>query len=378
SAALESSESSVLSVKELMKNHKITVPESYLRLDQEPPNPLNGTHVSAWIPTFDLESLLSKEDKEFQLEKLHAICKEWGIFQLVNHGVSSSLLAKLKHDMLEFYELPMEEKMKYKIKPGDVEGYGAVARSDGKLDWGDRVYMITNPIQRRKSHLLPELPSSLRKTLESYLLELQKLALKLLGLVMGKALNIESKEIEEIFEDGMQSVRMNYYPPCPKPEVVMGLTPHSDATAITILHQVNGVDGLEIKKDGVWIPARILPNALVVNVGDILEIMSNGVYRSVEHRATVNSVKERISIAFFVNPKFDARVGPLTSLINPDNPPLFRRVLMEEYVKTFFSRKLNGKSHLEYMKIENVYGVLFDICIPGCISVCFYMDSAEK
>lgn len=80
----------------------------------------------------------------------------------MNHGVSSSLLAKLKHDMLEFYELPMEEKMKYKIKPGDVEGYGAVARSDAKLDWGDRVYMITNPIQRRKSHLLPELPSSLR------------------------------------------------------------------------------------------------------------------------------------------------------------------------------------------------------------------------
>ena len=89
---------------------------------------------------------------------------------------------------------------------------------------------------------------------------------------MGKALNIESKEIEEIFEDGMQSVRMNYYPPCPKPEVVMGLTPHSDATAITILHQVNGVDGLEIKKDGVWIPARIISNALVVNVGDILEV----------------------------------------------------------------------------------------------------------
>lgn len=90
----------------------------------------------------------------------------------MNHGVSSSLLAKLKHDMLEFYELPMEEKMKYKIKPGDVEGYGAVARSDGKLDWGDRVYMITNPIQRRKSHLLPELPSSLRFNSPSIILSL--------------------------------------------------------------------------------------------------------------------------------------------------------------------------------------------------------------
>lgn len=91
------------------------------------------------------------------------------MMQLVNHGVSSSLLAQLKHDMLEFYELPTEEKMKYKIKPGDVEGYGTFARADAKLDWGDRVFMITNPIQRRKPHLLPELPSSLRFNSPSFL-----------------------------------------------------------------------------------------------------------------------------------------------------------------------------------------------------------------
>lgn len=95
--------------------------------------------------------------------------------------------------------------------------------------------------------------------------------MELLG-AMGKALKMDAKEMEEMFEDGRQSVRMAYYPPCPTPGQVMGLAPHSDASGITILHQVNGVDGLEIKKDGVWIPARILPNALVVNVGDILEV----------------------------------------------------------------------------------------------------------
>ena len=92
-----------------------------------------------------------------------------------------------------------------------------------------------------------------------------------LGL-LGKATNMELKEVEDLFDDGMQSIRMTYYPPCPQPELVVGLTPHSDASGITILNQVNGVEGLEIKKDGVWIPVTFLPDAFVVNVGDIMEV----------------------------------------------------------------------------------------------------------
>ena len=80
------------------------------------------------------------------------------------------------------------------------------------------------------------------------------------------------KEMIELFDDGMQAVRMAYYPPCPKPELVMGLTPHSDITLLTILHQVNGVDGLQIRKDGLWFPLNFNPDAFVVNVGDILEV----------------------------------------------------------------------------------------------------------
>ena len=107
--------------------------------------------------------------------------------------------------------------------------------------------------------------------MECYFAELQKLAMMLLGF-MVRALKLEKGEMEELFDDGMQSVRLTYYPPCPQPERVVGLTPHSDASGITILLQVNGVDGLQIKKDGVWIPVSFLPDVLVVNVGDILEV----------------------------------------------------------------------------------------------------------
>lgn len=110
-----------------------------------------------------------------------------------------------------------------------------------------------------------------RNTLEAYFHELQNLSRKIFVMI-AKNLKLEIKEMEELFEDGMQSVRLNYYPPCSKPELVMGLIPHSDATGITILRQVNGVDGLQIKKDGVWIPLSIIPEALVINLGDILEV----------------------------------------------------------------------------------------------------------
>lgn len=110
-----------------------------------------------------------------------------------------------------------------------------------------------------------------RETMEAYLKELQKLALTLLE-HLGKALMIEMREMKEMFDDGMQSVRITYYPPCPQPEQVMGITPHSDATGITILHQVNGVEGLQLKKDGVWIPVNFHPDAFVVNIGDVLEV----------------------------------------------------------------------------------------------------------
>ncbi|XP_049406327.1 codeine O-demethylase-like [Solanum stenotomum] len=155
-----------------------------------------------------------------------------------------------------------------------------------------------------------------------------------------------------MYEKGMQSMRMNYYPPYPKPELVTGLGTHSDGSAITIVHQVDGVDGLQVKQDGVWIPVEFIPNAFVVNIGDILEIWSNGVYKSPEHKVTVNEHTSRISIGVFFMPKQEAEIGPAHSLINSTNPALFTSVTMDKYLKEFFSRKLAVKTYLDHMKIN--------------------------
>ncbi|XP_057797667.1 LOW QUALITY PROTEIN: protein SRG1-like [Salvia miltiorrhiza] len=335
-----------ISVQELMKTKIHEIPQKYV-IDQEP-----AMASESSVPIVDMKSFFSSaEAKAWELEKFHSACKEWGIFQLVNHGLEASLLERLRREIQEFYALPLEERLKYRIRAGEFEGYGQHLlqnSGDQKVDWADRFYMITNPIRRRKPHLFPELPDSLRESLEGFISELQKLAKALLGLV-AEALKIDIKDIEEMFEDGMQSVRMNYYPPCPEPDKVIGLTPHSDGSGLTILLQVNGVEGLQIKKDGVWMPVKFLPEALAVNLGDIVEVLSNGLYKSIEHRATVNSEKERISIAMFCNPNFQANVGPSPALLTHQTP-IFKTMSMEEYVNGFFSRRLKGK-FLDTMRI---------------------------
>ncbi|KAK8477347.1 hypothetical protein V6N11_029208 [Hibiscus sabdariffa] len=334
-------------VQELAKKPLKQVPPRYVRTDEDSPI-VSHTSPSPQVPVLDLQKLSSEEE----LEQLHHACKEWGFFQLVNHGVSSELLEKVKMEVQQFFNLPMEEKKKLWQKPDEVEGFGQgfVVSDEQKLNWGDIFYMVTLPTYLRKPHLFPNLPLALRETLEAYSAELKHLAMKLLDL-MAKVLGMDPNDMRVLFEEGHQGMRMNYYPPCPQPELAIGLNSHSDASGLTILLQINEMEGLQIRKNGVWVPIKPLPNAFVINLGDVAEILSNGIYQSVEHRATVNSVKERVSIATFYNPNFDVEMGPAPSLITPQTPPLFKRVRVHDFYKGYLSRELRGKSYVDTLRL---------------------------
>ncbi|KAJ4703750.1 2-oxoglutarate (2OG) and Fe(II)-dependent oxygenase superfamily protein [Melia azedarach] len=343
----------VPSVQELAEQTIFSLPPRYLRPDQDPPIVPSNTWLPS-IPVIDLQKLLVGDSIDKELERLHSACREWGFFQVINHGVSTTLMEKFKLETENFFQLPYEEKKKLWQEPDNHEGFGQlfVVSEEQKLDWSDMFYITTLPLNLRRNELFQKLPLSLRETLESYSAEVRKLAMAILA-YMAKALKMDGEEMTECFSDGVQSMRMNYYPPCPEPDKTIGFTPHSDADALTILFQLNETEGLQIRKDGRWVPVKPLPNALVVNIGDIMEIVSNGIYRSIEHRATVNSTKERMSIATFYSSKLDSELGPARSLIGPNNPAIFQRVALEKYFKEFFARKLNGKAYLDFMRIDN-------------------------
>lgn len=95
---------------------------------------------------------------------------------------------------------------------------------------------------------------------------------------LAKNLGIKPGTISNIFKDQPQGMRINYYPPCPKADKVLGISSHTDATGLTLLLQVSDVQGLQIKKDGKWFPVDPLPGAFVVNIGDILEVTNSKAY----------------------------------------------------------------------------------------------------
>jgi isopenicillin N synthase-like dioxygenase len=254
----------------------------------------------------------------------------------------------------KFFKLPLEEKKKFGQKEGDYQGYGQVfvVSDEQKLEWGDMFFMTTSPSERRRPHLFPKLPLPFREDLDTYFSELKNLATRILDR-MANALKIDTTEFRELFGEGDQSVRMNYYPPCPQPELVMGLNPHSDSGGLTILLQANEVEGLQIRIDGLWIPVKPLPDAFIINVGDMLEIMTNGIYRSIEHRAIVNSKKERLSLATFYGPGVEGNIGPAPSLTTPNNPAVFKTMNVLDYHKGYLSRELRGKSYLDTLRVQN-------------------------
>ncbi|XP_020261314.1 S-norcoclaurine synthase 1-like, partial [Asparagus officinalis] len=284
------------------------IPQRYMRSDVEAG--FHGTIVDE-IPVINLGRLQDLESSEAEAAMLKFACEEWGFFQLINHGVPDDVIESLKADIEEFFQLPIEEKKAYAQLPDSMEGYGHafVVSEEQKLDWADMFFLRTRPLGFRSMRFWPKNPASFRDTLDKYSAELKKVADFLLG-SMAKNLGLCAEEFTELFDNGVQSVNMNYYPPCPLANKVLGISPHSDSTGLTLLLQVNQVEGLQIKRNGGWLPIKPIPGAFIVNIGDILEIYTNGKYKSIEHRAVVNPEKERQSIAAFHGPSYDASVGP--------------------------------------------------------------------
>ena len=116
-----------------------------------------------------------------------------------------------------------------------------------------------------------QLIGQIRESLDKYSWELHQVTMLLLKF-MSRNLGLNPMTLPSVFEEGTQGVRMNYYPPCVLANKVMGLTPHSDATGLTLLLQVNDVQGLQIKKNGKWLPVKPVPGAFIVNIGDVIEV----------------------------------------------------------------------------------------------------------
>ncbi|KEH23007.1 putative thebaine 6-O-demethylase [Medicago truncatula] len=341
----------VPNIQETVRKNPLKVPERYVRSEEEIEKVLYMPHFSSQVPVIDF-GLLSHGNKN-ELLKLDIACKEWGFFQIVNHGMEIDLMQRLKDVVAEFFDLSIEEKDKYAMPPDDIQGYGhtSVVSEKQILDWCDQLILLVYPTRFRKPQFWPETPEKLKDTIEAYSSEIKRVGEELinsLSLIFG----LEEHVLLGLHKEVLQGLRVNYYPPCNTPEQVIGLTPHSDASTVTIVMQDDDVTGLEVRYKGNWVPINPIPNALVVNLGDVIEVLSNGKYKSVEHRAMTNKNKRRTSFVSFLFPRDDAELGPFDHMIDDQNPKMYKEITYGEYLRHTLNRKLEGKTQTDATKIK--------------------------
>ncbi|KAL0444199.1 UNVERIFIED_CONTAM: protein SRG1 [Sesamum latifolium] len=152
-----------------------------------------------------------------------------------------------------------------------------------------------------------------------------------LASAISEGLGLDDGYVAKFLGEGFQILAANYYPPCPEPDKTLGLAAHSDHGALTILME-NGVEGLQVNYNGTWIALQ--------------HILSNGKYKSAEHRATVNAQKTRISIAVGHGPALSSSIAPATPLVDQTEGAHFQPIVYKDYIKLQQSSTIRGKSAL--------------------------------
>ncbi|KAL0337515.1 UNVERIFIED_CONTAM: protein SRG1 [Sesamum calycinum] len=334
------------------------------------------------IPVVDVSLLVSSSSAlDPELLKLRSALTSWRCFQIVNHGIESSFLDQVRKLSREFFHLPKGEKQK--------------------------LYLTVHPQDQQELKYWPENPISFRDMLNEYTAKLRQIEDQLLK-SMAMSLSLpEDSFLKQFGERPTMAARFNYYPPCARPDSVIGVKQHTDGLALTILLQDEQVEGLQLLNDNQWFHVPIMPHALLINIGDQLEssdghvqavlesattglepctpkaglesyslnlrvitggdawqissmwsfyreleaikIMSNGIFKSLVHRVLTNSTRERNTLVMFCAPDPVQEIGPVEELVDEKRPRAFKNI--KNYSESYFYYYQQGKSLLNAARV---------------------------
>ncbi|RLM61670.1 hypothetical protein C2845_PM14G20780 [Panicum miliaceum] len=273
------------------------------------------------LPVVDLSRLRDPSQRAAVLQTLDAACRGYGFFQVVNHGVDGAVIAGMLDVARRFFELPLPERARYMspdVRAAVRYGTSFNQAKDAVLCWRDFLKLACHPL-RDVVASWPREPAGLRDVASGYaaashglFMELMEAALQALGIAAAAA---DGGVLGELAAGSSHMMTVNCYPACPQPELTLGMPAHSDYGLFTFVLQ-DHVEGLQVMHGGRWLTVDPIPGSFVVNVGDHLEIYSNGAYKSVLHRVRVNSTRPRISVASFHSLPAERVVGPAPELVD--------------------------------------------------------------
>ncbi|XP_027123007.1 hyoscyamine 6-dioxygenase-like [Coffea arabica] len=272
--------------------------------------------ISMDIPVNDL----SDTNRTDLVQKIMKANQEFGIFQVINHGVPENLMTDAKNVGKEFFAIAAEENAKLTTDAAQDTGSGIFSPKEFAY-WKDTLQHRCHPLDNFIKSW-PDKPARYSYDL---------------------------------------TMMIHNYPPCPHPTSALGIRGHYDTVVLTLLQQ--DVYGLQILKDGQWIGVEPLPNAFVVNIGFSLEVVSNGKLLILKHSSVASMsafLLKRISIySLYWKPlNIGGLLGLTTdfaakSVVSPSNPPMFRGFQYKEYIEILFSKNADMEATLECFKINS-------------------------
>jgi isopenicillin N synthase-like dioxygenase len=307
------------------------------------------------VPVIDIAVDGGAGDNRAEIvNKLRDACESWGFFLVVNHGIPQQVIDKVIKSMIAFHEMDMEEKREYYTRDGSkrvIFNCNNFMYNVKEVTWKDTLVCKMAPAQPDWE----DLPEICRDIMEEYGKHILRVGTTLYEL-LAETLGIDKNYFLDMGGvDGLY-LKALYSPACPEPELTLGSTTHTDFGLLTIGVQ-NEIGGLQALHEGEFVEPPYIPGALFVNLGDMIQIMTNEKYKSVHHRAVVKNVGPRLNLSGFLRPNqgpayLERKYGPIKELLSNDNPPKYRSVTLEEYI-SYYTNKGFGNNALHDFKLEN-------------------------
>lgn len=301
------------------------------------------TTLLTGIPVVDL----TNPEAKTQIVKA---CKEFGFFKVVNHGIPLELMSNLENEALRFFKKSQSEKDR--AGPPDPFGYGSkIIGSNGDIGWVEYILLNTNPdvISNKSLSFFRQNPQNLRCAVEEYIDEVKRMCCSVLEL-MVEGMGIGPKNvISKLLKDEKSDCcfRINHYPPCPEARLngknLVGFGEHTDPQIISVLRS-NSTSGLQIclnDHDSTWLSVPPDNTSFFINVGDTLQVLTNGRFKSVKHRVLADTTKSRLSMIYFGGPPLNEKITPLTSLMLKKEESLYKEFTWFEYKKAMYNTRLS-------------------------------------
>ncbi|MED3724848.1 4-hydroxy-tetrahydrodipicolinate synthase [Priestia filamentosa] len=312
------------------------------------------------IPMIDIEALVDGSDPEGVARTIGKACEEVGFFYVKNHGVPQDLIDRMYQATKQFFELPAEVKERLHVANsgqtlrGYIPPYGENADPKNTrdlkeaFDYGAHTEEVSpffgpNP--------MPEELPGFKEVCEEYHDAMMSLARKLVS-AFAISLDLPADYFEQLQRQPITIERLLHYPSQKANAAAneIGIGAHSDYGFLTILSQ-DSVGGLQVRnKEGEWISAPPVEGSYIINIGDLVQAMTNGRYSSTVHRVVNTSGVARYSIPFFIDLDYDAVVETLPTCVDAENPATENTFTCGEYK---YARFVDVYPHLQEPQKEN-------------------------